>query len=66
MNKALALSLVAGLGLSACESSDSNTSGIQSLGQFFTKAFRQDANDEPLLLDGQSIPSYPEKEPFDV
>lgn len=67
MKKSLALLIVGGLTLSACGSGGGNAgNGINSLGSFFVRAFNQSPNDEPLSLEGQSLPQFPTLEPFPV
>ena len=67
MKKALAITVIAGFGLAACDdSSQGSNTGVASLGAFFAKAFNQSPNDEPLLLEDRTLDRTPRKEPFDV
>lgn len=66
MKKALAITILGGFGLSACDDSSNVATGISSLGQTFTRAFQQDPNDAPIQLDGVTLPRFPEREPFEV
>lgn len=67
MKKTLALTLLAVLGLSACDrDKTTQADGINSLGSDFVRAFQQDRNDEPISLEGVTINQFPEREPFSV
>lgn len=61
-----AVLLVAGaLALAACDDDSSTAEGIETLGDDFVRAFRQDPNDQPLDASELDLTLTPAIEPFD-